>query len=611
VQELGASDVSIMKETAEATVEAARDKLKLWGLKDEQVEEIEKRGEPADHITIYAPMSGTVVHKNAQEGMYVQTGTRIYTIADLRRVWVLMDAYESDLEWLRYGQEVEFTPEAYAGETFVGLIAFIDPVVNAKTRTVKVRVNVPNLEGKLKPEMFVRALVRANVARGGRVMEPDLAGKWMCPMHPEVVADDFGACGVCGMDLVTTESRGYLPVDAAESTKPLVIPVSAALVTGTRAVVYVYVEDPEAEKAEKPSFSFEGREIVLGPRAGDHYIVRHGLKEGELVVTRGNFKIDSALQIEAKPSMMTPEGGGGGGHRHGEEPQKATDPATPQKMEVPPLVRTQLLRVAKAHETISAAMKADELGQAKAAFEELGEAIDQVDGEHLSGHNRMMWNELSMLLENDAFEGREATQLEEAEAVFALLERHAQRLREQFGLGHEHMATPELTEAAAPHSFRQQLADVWAAYRELHGALAGDDREAAIVASEGMQRALAAVDMTILDHQAHMAWMPMQERMQTALQETADAADLEGIRASFPAVSEALWEAIETFETAPAGPVYKLRCPRAFDGHGAIWLQRDQETRNPYFGAAMLKCGDVVETIVTESTPTGSKPEHE
>ena len=294
-----------------ATLEAAREKLRLLGLTKKQVEEIEKTGKPVDHITIYAPMGGIVIHKKATEGMYVDTGTAIYTVADLSRLWVKLDAYESDLPWIRYGQDVEFTTEAYPGEVFKGQISFIDPVLNAKTRTVKLRVNVDNFGGKLKPEMFVRGVVRSKVAGGGKVMAAEMAGKWICPMHPAVVKTEAGGCDICGMDLVTTESLGYV-VDTPNEA-PLVIPASAALITGARAVVYVQLPG-----AEKPTY--EGREIVPGPRAGDYYIVKSGLAEGEIVVTNGNFKIDSALQIQAKPSMMNPQGKkaatGHGGHSH-------------------------------------------------------------------------------------------------------------------------------------------------------------------------------------------------------------------------------------------------------------------------------------------------------
>lgn len=282
-----------------ANADAVRKRLQLRGLTDEQIADIEKAGKTVDHITIYAPMGGIVIDKHKTEGTWVDTGMPIFTIADLSEVWVKLDAYESDMMWIRYGQEVEFTTEAYPGEVFKGRISFIDPVLSAKTRTVKLRVNVANSDGKLKPEMFVRAIVRAQVAQGGTVMDPEMAGKWICPMHPSVVKTQKGACDICGMDLVTTESLGYVKVDAPKEA-PIVIPASAALITGKRAVVYVKLPD-----SEKPTF--EGREVILGSRAGDYYIVQSGLAEGETVVTNGSFKIDSALQIQAKPSMMNPQ----------------------------------------------------------------------------------------------------------------------------------------------------------------------------------------------------------------------------------------------------------------------------------------------------------------
>ena len=292
--DLSSSQNDYLRERRTANVDSAREKLRLWGLSDQQIRSIEEKGQGDDHITISSPISGVVVHKNAVEGMYVQTGSRVYTIADLSEVWVKLDAYESDLPWLHYGQEVEFHTEAYPGEIFTGQIAFIDPILNSKTRTVKIRVNLPNPEGKLKPNMFVRAVVKSQVAAGGRVMDAGLAGKWISPMHPEIVKDTPGQCDICGMDLVSSESLGY--VAAEKESAPLVIPSSAPLITGRRAVVYV----------DHGSGRFEGREISLGARAGDFYLVESGLEEGEKVVTRGNFKIDSAIQILAKPSMMNP-----------------------------------------------------------------------------------------------------------------------------------------------------------------------------------------------------------------------------------------------------------------------------------------------------------------
>ncbi len=297
VDKMDPQSSDLVKRSIRATLEAAREKMRLLGLTEKQINDIEESGELVDHLTIYAPSGGIVIEKNASEGMYVDTGTRLFTIADLSRLWVKLDAYESDMMWIRYGQKVEFTTEAYPGEAFEGTISFIDPVLNDKTRTVKLRANVSNPDGRLKPDMFVRAVVRSKMASKGRVMAPSLRGKYICPMHPDVVKDSPGDCDICNMDLVTAESMGYNIVEANEP--PLVIPASAPLVTGKRAFVYIRVP------AEKPTF--EGRRITLGPRAGDYYIVKEGLEEGEIVVTNGNFKIDSELQLRAKPSMMSAE----------------------------------------------------------------------------------------------------------------------------------------------------------------------------------------------------------------------------------------------------------------------------------------------------------------
>ncbi len=303
-------------DSARSNLDAAKERLIQWGLTPSQVNNIIKSGKPSEHVTIYSPMSGTIIDKNAVEGAYVQVGTKIYTIADLSRVWVLLDAYEADIQWLRYGQDVEFTTESYPGRVFKGKIAFIDPVLDPVTRTVKIRVNAPNDRGLLKPEMFVHAIVHSTIASADQVIEPALAEKYLCPMHPWVIKDIRGKCDLCGMELVKPETLGYASYDPNSITPPLVIPITAPLITGKRAVVYV--QDP----SEK--WTYHGREVVLGPRAKDYYIVHHGLSEGELVVVNGNFKIDSAMQILAKPSMMNPQGGAPPpGHDNGQKKSSA------------------------------------------------------------------------------------------------------------------------------------------------------------------------------------------------------------------------------------------------------------------------------------------------
>ena len=572
VKNVQGTKLSVMREMTESTVIAAREKLRLWGLKADQVEEIERTGKVEDHMTIYAPASGIVIHKNAVEGMYVQTGTRIYTIADLSQVWVKMDAYESDLEWVRYGQEVEFTTISYPGSVFKGTISFIDPILNDRTRSVKIRINVPNADGRLKPGMFVKATVRADVAAGGRIMEAALTGKWICPMHPEVIKSNPGKCDVCQMPLVTTESLGYVSDDPETVRKPLVIPVSAALVTGTRAIVYVQVPD-----ADKPTF--EGREIVLGPRAGGYYLVRSGLSEGELVVIKGNFKIDSSLQIMAKPSMMTPEGAGGGGT---------------VAVELSALFEYKLKAVLAAAENAKEAAAGGELSAIQSAFAAIDRAIKDIDTEQLTGHTHMLWMELSMRLTNDAVEGTQAKTLKDARRIAKGLSQTIESTRSKFGLVHEHAMQPR---SSVNSEFRDQLAKVFDRYFAIQKALADDTSVSAAKAANESLDALRAVDTGLLTGDDHDKWMQASTDIQTRLTKAGQTEDIKSQREEFYLLSQQMTEVARRFGSALQGPVYLLHCPMAFDNKGAGWLQLDDQTRNPYFGDQMLQCGGVEEVI--------------
>ncbi|MEX2043924.1 MAG: efflux RND transporter periplasmic adaptor subunit, partial [Opitutus sp.] len=279
----------------------ARDKLRLWDLLPDQIDAIVAQDTINDEFELRAPTGGVVVTKNIKEGDYVKTGEPLFRIADLGELWLHLQAFESDLAKLRYGQEVTFTVEAWPGEIFTGRIAFIAPDVDQRTRTVPVRVNVPNPDGRLKPGMFARGQVRVKLAGNGRVFAPNLAGKWISPMHPEVIKDGPGPCDVCGMPLVRAESLGYDTQSTGEA--PIVVPASAVLRTGKRAVVYL-------RKSNTTQPAFDGREVMLGSEADGSVVVVSGLAEGDEVVTHGAFKIDSALQIVAKPSLMNPAGGG-------------------------------------------------------------------------------------------------------------------------------------------------------------------------------------------------------------------------------------------------------------------------------------------------------------
>lgn len=184
-----------------------RDRLILWGITEEQIKELERTQHVQTHLTIYAPVGGTIIHKNVFEGMYVSTGDRLFTIADLSRVWLYLDIYEYDIPWIRYGQDVEVTTESFPETTFHGTVVFIDPFLDETTRTVRVRVNMDNREGKLKPGMYANAAIKVKFGAKGVMFNPEIEGKYMCPMHPDIISDEPGDCSECGMRLELLGSR--------------------------------------------------------------------------------------------------------------------------------------------------------------------------------------------------------------------------------------------------------------------------------------------------------------------------------------------------------------------------------------------------------------------
>jgi len=268
---------------AESLLNAARNRLLLWGITENQIAELERSGRSRAHMTIVSPVSGTVVRKMVTEGDYVKQGDHLYHIADLSNLWVYADIYESELSWIRVGQSVVFTTLAHGDEEFRGVVSFVDPFLDEKTRTLRLRVDVPNRDMKLRPGMFADVTIRAVPAGAGEY--------YVCPMHPEVVSRVAGDCSLCGMDLVKVKEGVEMAV-----------PKSAVLDTGKRKVVYV----------EKQPGVYEAREVALGPealadaggRGTAHYPVRRGLAEGERVVTRGNFLIDSQSQLSGPAASM-------------------------------------------------------------------------------------------------------------------------------------------------------------------------------------------------------------------------------------------------------------------------------------------------------------------
>ncbi len=279
-------------------VTSARRNLELLGITQEQIDTLIRTGEAAKHVVVHASIGGTIVRKAAMEGMYVKTGDLLYEIADLAYVWLILELYEADLPWVRPFQEVRVSAQSLPGEVFSGRIVFIDPVVDEATRTVKVRVNVANPHRRLKPGMFVNAEVRTAVGADARAVSPGAQGAFACPMHPWEAADVLRICPICEMDMVPVgDIPGYSA--AGVFVKVLSVPRQAVLRTGERAIVHVELS-PGTYRAVDVSVGL----LAQDEAGGEFYPVLGGLTEGQTVVTRGGFAIDSQMQIAGKSSLF-------------------------------------------------------------------------------------------------------------------------------------------------------------------------------------------------------------------------------------------------------------------------------------------------------------------
>ncbi|NER16267.1 efflux RND transporter periplasmic adaptor subunit [Spongiivirga citrea] len=241
---------SSLKESQPALYKAVRNKLKLWKLSDNQINQIEETQKVKENFPVYATVSGTVTEKLVEQGDYIKQGQPLLKIANLNTVWANFDVYENQIDLFKKGQEVLVTTNAYAKKKFKGKVDFLDPILNIKTRTVALRVVLHNKNDVFKPGMFVTA----------------------------------------NIDRVSSSND-----------EVLTIPASAVLWTGERSVVYL--------KANPDQTVFEMREVVLGNQIGNEYEVLEGLFVGNEIVTNGTFTVDAAAQLQGKKSMMNKEGG--------------------------------------------------------------------------------------------------------------------------------------------------------------------------------------------------------------------------------------------------------------------------------------------------------------
>ncbi len=584
-----ASASTFLSASNQRAYQATREKLLLWGLTENQLDALEQSGEVQDTVMIPAPSAGIVMERLVEEGSYVETGTPIYRLADLSKLWVQLDAFEQDLAWLRYGQEVALTVEALPGDPFSGRISFIAPVIDPHRRTAKVRVTVDNADGRLKPGMFARAVVQARVGVHGLALDRSLAGKWISPMHPEIVKDEAGVCDVCGIELVPAESLGLVAEQGADPRLPLVVPVSAVLVTGKRAVAYV-----EIPGAERPTF--EGREVVLGPRAGDYYLVRDGLAENERVVSRGAFRIDSAMQIQAKPSMMS----------------MPAEQASVSETEIAPY-RESLAGLYRAYLEAQAALAQDDFTAAQAALSRVATSLNDARTEGLRAGLRREAEAQQTRIQSALEHIAHMQSIAELRVAFEQPSLAAIALARTFGQPGQAV----LYEAYCPMAFDDagaswlQLGETinnpyfgseMLRCGELRGEFAGQgsapvSEEVQLVTDYlHMQAALAADDLFA----ARAALPALADGMRAigtdSFADAPSSVDLEWLRVRFDLASTRLIAWIAESGNPLGIPLYLAHCPMAFDDIGADWLQTDTTIANPYFGAEMLRCGSITKT---------------
>lgn len=229
--------------------ESVKMKLKNWKVSDATINSIIKSGKTQSSFAITADVSGYIIKKNVELGDYVQRGQTLYEVADLSNVWILFEVYESDIEWVKVGNKIDYTIASFPGETFSGTVNYIDPFINPSTRIATARIEVNNESGKLKPEMFVTGTVKSTNSKNKNTLS---------------------------------------------------IPKTAVMWTGKRSIVYV--KSPNDE-----NLSFKLREVTLGPLLGDSYSIVDGLQVGEEIVKNGTFNVDAAAQLAGKPSMMSYE----------------------------------------------------------------------------------------------------------------------------------------------------------------------------------------------------------------------------------------------------------------------------------------------------------------
>ena len=319
----GAGDLNRSLEKEGRSLAAASvEKLKHWGVSQDQIDEILRKGKPEFNLTILSPLSGHVFKKNVVQGQEVGESTVMFEVVDLHSVWIQAQVYEHQLGLVHEGQAIEATVESFPGERFSGKVEFIQPHLDPTTRSVEVRFALPNPGHRLRPGMYATVTLRTPVADLSAFQAKRAAShpavvrlglskaeQKTCPVtkaklgsmgEPIQVEVSGGkvwtCCAACPPKLKAHPAKYLSQPAAAPPGQVLSVPESAVIDSGPRKIVYVETE---------PGV-FDGREVVLGPRIGDRYPVLEGLAEGDKVAAAGAILIDaeSRLNPAAPPSAL-------------------------------------------------------------------------------------------------------------------------------------------------------------------------------------------------------------------------------------------------------------------------------------------------------------------
>lgn len=372
---------SSLKESQPALYKAVRNKLKLWKLSENQINQIETSGKVQENFPVYATVSGTVTEKLVEQGDYIKLGQPLLKIANLNTVWANFDVYENQIDLFKKGQDVIVTTNAYSNKEFKGTVDFIDPILNTKTRTVKLRVILNNKESIFKPGMFVSAKI---------------------------------------------EGPGNASNDV------LTIPSSAILWTGERSVVYLKTNPNEPV--------FEMKEVSLGNKTGDNYEVLDGLFAGNEIVTNGTFTVDAAAQLQGKKSMMNKEGGktmtGHEGHLGMENKESnATDPSGMNtRLESPKAFQQQLKKVYESYIRVKDALVKDNSKQASDNTNGLLESLDKIDMKLLKDEAHNHWMQIEKEIKSSAKAISKSSEIKDQRNHFKQLSSHLIKAIQLFGI---------------------------------------------------------------------------------------------------------------------------------------------------------------------------------